>query len=567
MNDKNKTKARLIEEIGELRKEIGALKKSREVSSTKSIHNDDKRQSLKEGGAIGELPQSISEVINALKDSERKYRTLFEESKDVLYMCKPDGKLLDINLAGVELFGYDSKTEMLDISIERDLFVNFQERQFCMGALEEQGFIKDYEVVMKKKNGMHVTVLMTAIIDRDETGKIITYRGIMKDVTEWKRLEQQLFQAQKMEAVGQLAGGIAHDFNNILTAIIGYGNLLKAQMPDGHLMTYLKYMLDSADRAAKLIQDLLAFSRRQMISPRLIDLNEIVKGIKNILSRLIGNDIELSVQFTDSKLAVIADGTQIEQVIMNLATNSRDAMPDGGSLYISTELAYIDERFIKTYGYGRAGEYALITFSDTGSGMDEKTKEKIFEPFFTTKEVGKGTGLGLSMVYGIVKQHNGYVNVYSEAGNGTTFRIYLPLMSKETGEKEKSELLTLTGGKETILLAEDDFPVRKFIRVLLEGVGYTVIEAGDGEEALKAFVVHKDVINMLILDINMPKNNGREAFENMRELKPQIKALFISGYASDILHQKKIVEDGFDVISKPVSSVKLLTKVREILEK
>jgi PAS domain S-box-containing protein len=566
MDNKHKTKAGLIEEICELRKEISALKKSREVSATESIHNN-KRQSIKESGTIGELPQSISAIINALKDSERKYRTLFEESKDVLYIVKPDGKLLDINLAGVELFGYDSKAEMLDISIERDLFVNFQERQFCMRAIEDQGFIKDYEVVMKKKNGEHVTVLMTATIDRDETGKITTYRGIMKDVTEWKRLEQQLFQAQKMEAVGQLAGGIAHDFNNILTAIIGYGNLLKAQMLDGHLMTYLKYILDSADRAAKLIQDLLAFSRRQMISPRLIDLNEIVKGIENILSRLIGDDIELSVQFTDNKLAVIADGTQIEQVLMNLATNARDAMPDGGSLYISTELAYIDDRFIKTYGYGRAGEYALITFSDTGSGMDEKTKEKIFEPFFTTKEVGKGTGLGLAMVYGIVKQHNGYVNVYSEAGNGTTFRIYLPLMRKEPMEKEKSELLSLTGGKETILLAEDDFSVRKFIRELLEGVGYAVIEAGDGDEALKAFVEHKDVIKMLILDIMMPKKSGKEAFENMRELKPRVKALFISGYTSDIVHQKKIVEDGFDVISKPVSSVKLLTKVREILEK
>jgi len=567
MNDKHKTKARLIEEIGELRREIVALKKSREVSATEGVHNCNKRQSIKESGTIGELPQSISAIINALKDSERKYRTLFEESKDVLYIGKPDGKLLDINLAGVELFGYDSKAEMLDISIEEDLFVNFQERQFCMRALEDQGFIKDYEVVMKKKNGAHVTVLMTAIIDRDETGKLTTYRGIMKDVTEWKRLEQQLFQAQKMEAVGQLAGGIAHDFNNILTAIIGYGNLLKAQMPDGPLMTYLNHILDSADRAAKLIQDLLAFSRRQMISPRLINLNEIVKGIENILSRLIGDDIELSVQFTDSKLAVIADGTQIEQVLMNLATNARDAMPDGGSLYISTELAYIDDRFIKTYGYGRAGEYALITFSDTGSGMDEKTKEKIFEPFFTTKEVGKGTGLGLAMVYGIVKQHNGYVNVYSEAGNGTTFRIYLPLMRKETGKKKKAELLTLTGGKDTILLAEDDFSVRKFIRVLLEGVGYTVIEAGDGEEALNAFVEHKDVIKMLILDIMMPKKNGKEAFENIRKLKPQIKALFISGYTSDMVHQKKIVEDGFDVISKPVSSVKFLTKVREILEK
>jgi PAS domain S-box-containing protein len=566
MNDKNKTKVRLIEEIGELRKEIDALKKRRKAPASEIIHNGNIGQSIKEGGAIGELPQSISAIIGALKDSERKYRTLFEESKDVLYIGEPDGKLLDINLAGVGLFGYDSKDEMLDISIERDLFVNFQERQFCMRALEEQGFIKDYEVVMKKKSGAHVTVLMTATIDRDETGKPAAYRGIMKDVTEWKRLERQLFQAQKMEAVGQLAGGIAHDFNNILTAIIGYGNLLKAQMPDSPLMTYLNHILDSADKAAKLIQDLLAFSRRQMISPRLINLNEIVREIEIILSRLIGDDIELFVQYADS-MTVIADGTQIEQVLMNLATNARDAMPKGGSLFINTELAYIDDRFIKTYGYGRAGEYALITFSDTGSGMDEKTKEKIFEPFFTTKEVGKGTGLGLAMVYGIVKQHNGYVNVYSEPGNGTTFRIYLPLMRKETGGEKEPEPLTLTGGKETILLAEDDFPVRKFIRVLLEGVGYTVIEAGDGGEALKAFVEHKDLIKMLILDIMMPKKNGKEVFENIRELNPKVKALFISGYTSDIVHQKKIVEDGFDVISKPVSSVKLLTKVREILGK
>lgn len=567
MNDKHKTKAGLIEEIGELRKEIGALKKNRGIPATEGIHDCNKSQSIKENGAVGELPQGISAIIDALKDSEQKYRTLFEESKDVLYICSLDGKLLEINPAGVELFGYDSKAEMLDISIGRDLFVNFQERQFCMRALEEQGFIKDYEVVMKKKNGMHVTVLLTAIINRNETGKPATYQGIMKNVTEWKRLEQQLFQAQKMEAVGQLAGGIAHDFNNILTAIIGYGNLLKAQMPGGPLMKYLNHILDSADRAAKLIQDLLAFSRRQMISPKLINLNDIVKRIESILSRLIGDDIELSVQFADRKLAVIADGTQIEQVLMNLATNARDAMPDGGSLYISTELAYIDDRFIKTYGYGRAGEYALITFSDTGSGMDEKTKEKIFEPFFTTKEVGKGTGLGLAMVYGIVKQHNGYVNVYSETGNGTTFRIYLPLMRKETGGREKSELLTLTGGKETILLAEDDFSVRKFIRQLLEGVGYTVIEAGDGGEALNAFIEHKDVIKILILDIIMPKKNGKEVFENIRKLNPQVKALFISGYTSDIVRQKKIVEDGFDVISKPVSSVKLLTKVREILGK
>ena len=518
---------------------------------------------------IEQLAEEVVELrghVSNLRDSERKYRTLFEESKDVLYVCTPEGNFLDINAAGVELFGYDSKEEMININIAQDLFVNFQERNACVQIIRGNGFVKDYEAVMKRKDGTHVIVLITAVSDRDESGKIVAYRGIIKDITEWKRLEQQLFQAQKMEAVGQLAGGIAHDFNNILTAIIGYGNLLKAHLEDGLPAKYLNYILESADRAAKLIQDLLAFSRRQMISPRLVDLNTVIEGVKNILSRLIGEDIELSVQYKGI-LPVIADSTQIEQVLLNLATNARDAMAEGGSLFISTELTNIDERFIKTYGYGRAGEYALITVSDTGSGMDQKIKEKIFEPFFSTKEVGKGTGLGLSMVYGIVKQHNGYINVYSEAGRGTTFRIYLPSMREESPDEKEPDATDLKGGTETILLAEDDFPVKKYIRELLEGVGYTVIEAGDGKEVLEVFSKYKDTIKMLILDLIMPKMNGKEVFAAIRELNPQVKALFISGYSADILHQKKIVEDGYDVISKPVSSAKLLTKVREVLEK
>ena len=519
---------------------------------------------------IEQLAEEVVELrghVSDLRDSERKYRTLFEESKDVLYVCTPEGNFLDINAAGVELFGYDSKEEMININIAQDLFVNFQERNACVQIIRGNGFVKDYEAVMKRKDGTHVIVLVTAVSDCDESGKIVAYRGIIKDITEWKRLEQQLFQAQKMEAVGQLAGGIAHDFNNILTAIIGYGNLLKAHLEDGLPAKYLNYILESADRAAKLIQDLLAFSRRQMISPRLVDLNTVIESVQNILSRLIGEDIELSVQLCDGMLPVIADSTQIEQVLLNLATNARDAMSEGGSLFISTELTNIDERFIKTYGYGRAGEYALITVSDTGSGIDQKIKEKIFEPFFSTKEVGKGTGLGLSMVYGIVKQHNGYINVYSEAGRGTTFRIYLPSMREESHKEKEPDATDLKGGTETILLAEDDFPVKKYIRELLEGVGYTVIEAGDGKEVLEVFSKYKDTIKMLILDLIMPKMNGKEVFAAIRELNPQVKALFISGYSADILHQKKIVEDGYDVISKPVSSAKLLTKVREVLEK
>ena len=257
-----------------------------------------------------------------------------------------------------------------------------------------------------------------------------TLSGIIvrkKAEREKEKLHAQLLQAQKMEAVGQLSGGIAHDFNNILTAIIGYGNLLKMQVEkDATLSTYMKYILDSAERAAKLTQDLLAFSRKQMISPKPINVNEVIKGVEKILQRLISEDIELTMHLSDKDMTVMADSTQMDHVLMNFATNARDAMPEGGNLFISSDVTEIDDRFMNVYGYGATGRYAVITVSDTGVGMDEQTKEKIFEPFFTTKEVGKGTGLGLAMVYGIVKQHNGFINVYSEPGKGSTSRSIYP---------------------------------------------------------------------------------------------------------------------------------------------
>jgi PAS domain S-box-containing protein len=385
---------------------------------------------------------------------------------------------------------------------------------------------------------------------------------------EKEKLHDQLLQAQKMEAVGQLSGGIAHDFNNILTAIIGYGNLLKMEIEkDSTLSTYMKYILDSAERAANLTQDLLAFSRKQMISPKPINVNEVIKGVEKILLRLIGADIELSIHLLDKDLTVMADSTQMEHVLMNLATNARDAMPEGGNLLISSDFSEIDERFINMYGYGEKGKYAVITVSDTGVGIDEQTKDKIFEPFFTTKEVGKGTGLGLAMVYGIVKQHDGFINVYSEQGKGTTFKIYLPLIHAKITETKEIELPISKGGIETILIAEDDAMVRKFMREVLEGAGYTVIEAKDGEDAIDVFIENKDRIQLLILDVIMPKKNGKEVYETLKESSPHIKALFISGYSADILHKKGIISEGPEVILKPVSSDNLLRKIRDLLDK
>jgi PAS domain S-box-containing protein len=507
-------------------------------------------------------------VEEALIESEQNYRALFEESKDVIYMSTPEGKFLDINSAGIELFGYPSKEEILRIDITNDLYANPDDREKFQQVLARQGYVKDYEVVFKRKDGEHIIVLLTSTAVLDEKARIIAYRGIMKDITERKRLEQQLLQAQKMEAIGQLAGGIAHDFNNILTAIIGFGTLLKIETSkDDLLRSYVTQILTSAERAANLTQALLAFSRRQIISPRPMNLNEIIQGVERLLSRLIGEDIELSTFLTDKELTVMADSGQIETVLMNLATNARDAMPDGGSLIIKTELTEINHEFIKAYGYGRPGFYALISVEDTGHGMDEKTKERIFEPFFTTKEVGKGTGLGLSMVYGIIQQHDGYINVYSEPGKGSTFKIYLPLIKSKVEEAELVVHPVLKRGTETVIVAEDDSQVRELIKEVLEGFGYKVMEAADGEDALKVFNENKDRIQLLILDVVMPKKNGKEVYDEIRKVRPDIKAIFTSGYNVDIIHQKGILEEGSDFISKPISPEELLRKVREILDK
>jgi two-component system cell cycle sensor histidine kinase/response regulator CckA len=504
----------------------------------------------------------------ALQESEQNYRSLFEESKDVVYISTPEGKFLDINPAGVELFGYSSKEEILQINITRDLYANPGDREYFQQILTKQGYAKDYEVVFKRKDGEQLIVLLTTTAVHGENGNTIAYRGIIKDITKWKRLEQQFLQAQKMEAIGQLAGGVAHDFNNILTAIIGYGSLLKIETSEDDLLrSYVIQILNSAERAANLTKALLAFSRRQIIRPKPVNLNEIITVLEKLLSRIIGEDIELSTALIDKDLTVMADSIQLEQVLMNLVTNARDAMPDGGSLTITTEFAVLDNEFIKAHGFGRPGMYALISVEDTGQGMDEKTKERIFEPFFTTKEVGKGTGLGLAMVYGIIKQHDGYINVYSEPVKGTTFKIYLPLIKSKVEEVKLADLPIIKGGIETILVAEDDAQVRELTKEVLEGFGYKVMEATDGDDATKIFNENKDKIQLLFLDVIMPKKNGKEVYDEIKKVRPDIKAIFTSGYDADIIHKKGILEEGLDFITKPILPDELLRMVREVLDK
>lgn len=426
--------------------------------------------------------------------------------------------------------------------------------------------ISDAEAVFISKSGKKTPYYFTGqTIQIDEKPCLI---GMGIDITEQKKLQEQLRQAQKMEAIGHLAGGVAHDFNNILSAIVGYAHLTLMKLKDDDpLRMNIEHILTASDKAANLTQSLLAFSRKQLIVPKPVNINNIVFNIIKILDRIIGEDIEFKVNTYVNDLIVKVDKGQIEHVLMNLATNARDAMPDGGALTITTEEVSVDEKFIQMHQEGEIGKYAVVTVADTGMGMNEKTRENIFEPFFTTKEVGKGTGLGLAMVYGTIKQHNGFINVYSEPGKGTTFRIYLPLAESGVEYTKKNEADTVASGNEKILLIEDDQAVRKSIKAVLEELGYNVIEAADGDQASTLFRKNKDSVHLVISDVIMPRQSGKEVYDELKKIRPDIKILFVSGHSADILTKKGIMGEEINFISKPINPEVFLRKIREVLDK
>jgi PAS domain S-box-containing protein len=390
---------------------------------------------------------------------------------------------------------------------------------------------------------------------------------IFNDLTEQKKLETQYLHAQKMESIGTMAGGVAHDFNNILTAIMGFGQLALKNAEEGTpLRRHIKGILEAADRGANLTRELLLFSRKQKGALETTDLNNLLTKTEQFLLHILGEDISLELLPCGSPLLVLADSNQLEQVLMNLAVNARDAMPQGGKLILKAEQAVLDKEFIAAHGFGKPGEYALLTASDTGTGMDRETMQRIFEPFFTTKDVGKGTGLGLSVVYGIVKDHNGCVTVESEPGQGATFSIYLPLTETVPKEIPITDKQLFAGGTETILLAEDNDLVRQLVTTLLSAAGYTIIEAVDGEEAVKKFKENADSIQLLLFDLIMPKMNGKEAADAIQRLNPGIKIIFTSGYSPEIAQMKASLVNGFHLIQKPVSPQELMKKVRGVLD-
>ncbi|MEK6673012.1 MAG: PAS domain S-box protein [Nitrospirota bacterium] len=539
-------------------------------------------------GLISSVADQLGSVLerkmaeDALRGSEERFRQMAENISEVFWVASPDMERFEyISPAYEDIYGspcnelYEHPDKWLETVYPPDsdsAVKAFSPLRLNSGSI-------DVEYRITRPDGSIRWIRSRGFPVRDRTGSIHRIVGISGDITEQKKLEEQLRHAVKMEAVGQLAGGIAHDFNNILTAIIGYASVMGMRLTAGDpLKVYIDRILSASERAAALTQGLLAFSRKQIISPKQIDLNNIIGIVERLLQRVIGEDIEFKSVLTDKELVIVADVGQIEQVLMNLATNARDAMPDGGQLTVKTGLIELDSEFIKTHGYGGQGMYALLSVSDTGAGMDEATREKIFEPFFTTKEVGKGTGLGMSIVYGVVKQHNGFINVYSEPGKGTTFRIYLPLyipgadpdvvgsaMSRVAEEECEKPV---QGGTETVLMGEDDPNVRSVVKEVLERYGYKVIEAVDGDDAIAKFFEHEHMedVRLLLLDVVMPKKNGKEVYEEIKKFVPCIKVLFTSGYTANVIHKKGVLDEGLIFISKPVAPNELLRKVREVLD-
>ncbi len=508
----------------------------------------------------------IKRSEQALRRSEARYRSLVQSSVYGIYRSSLEGRFLDVNPAIVTMLGYESAEQVLLLDPERDVFEQADEHARLNDEFRRTGRLDGVEVKWKRKDGSVITVRISgrAVSSADEPADVL--EAIAEDVTDRRVLEDQFRQAQKMEAVGRLAGGVAHDFNNLLMVISGYAEVILNQVEStSSLYEKGKAIQLAADRATTLTRQLLAFSRKQLLELKVVDVNAIVQDMERLLSPLIGENIELVTLLCVQAAHTRADAGQLEQVIMNLVVNAKDAMPDGGKLTIRTEQVTVDEHHRRGQHFIRPGHYVTLSVSDTGMGMDRETQSRIFEPFFTTKEKGKGTGLGLSTVYGIVKQSGGYVMVQSEAGRGSTFQIYLPLVDGVSEPKSVSAPDPTHGGSETILLVEDEESVRQLVRDTLSAKGYQVIDAENGEAGLATAGGHSGKIDLVITDVVMPGMGGREMVKQLVETRPRMKVLYLSGYTEDAIMSDGSIEQGTAFLQKPFTLQSLSRKVREIL--
>lgn len=506
-------------------------------------------------------------AAQAVRQSEEKYRRLVHEAPIGVTLSSLLGRFIVVNPRFVSMLGHHSEEAVLALQ-PREVYASEEQRQALLARFQERGRIKREEIQLMRKDGTLITTQFTGrLVTDDGTGEQYV-EATWEDVTEQRRVERQFQQAQKMEAVGQLAGGIAHDFNNLLTIIISSSDLLLADgAANGTARADIEAIRTAGKSAATLTRQLLAFSRKQVLQPRVMQMNDLLSGTGKLLDRLIGENIELITVLAPDAGTVKVDPGQIEQVIVNLAVNARDAMPNGGRLTIESKNIEFSEDLKEHKVLYPAGKYVSLTVSDTGIGMDSETQSRVFEPFFTTKEPGEGTGLGLATVYGIVRQSGGFISVYSEPGQGTSFKIYFPRVDPITSLAEEApRALKPLGGHETILVVEDAPAVRGIIRQVLTRLGYQVLEAHDGESAIALSAKHTGTIDLLLTDVIMPRMGGRVLADQIAKQRPGIRVLYVSGYTDDAIVRHGVLEPGVNYLEKPFTPDTLAKKVRGVLE-
>ncbi|QTA79573.1 Two component system sensor response regulator/histidine kinase, PAS domain-containing [Desulfonema limicola] len=522
---------------------------------------------------VNQLKRKLSE--EALRKSEELQRAMIAASPLAIIGLDPDGLVQSWNKSAQNMFGWNEKEvlgKFLPIVPENQ----YEAFTSLRNSVMEGDAISQVELMRQRRDGSLIEISLSAAPIYDKNGRAAAIISVIQDITERRqsekerdKLQSQLFQAQKMESVGRLAGGVAHDYNNMLSVILGYTEMALAKLEPGHQLSYdLKEIMAAAQRSADITRQLLAFSRQQTIAPRVLYLNQAIADMLNMLRRLIGEDIDLAWHPLESLLPVYMDPSQVDQILVNLCVNARDAIADVGNITIETGIKTFDQAYCAENAGFVPGTFVLLSVSDDGCGMDRDTREHIFEPFFTTKKPGRGTGLGLAMVYGIVRQNKGFINIYTEPDQGTAFRIYLPPHKDLTEQVQDTKpAVPDRCGNETIMVVEDEQTILKMTRMMLERLGYKVLTAGSPGKAISLAGKYPGNINMLITDVVMPDMNGRELSEQLQSLYPDIKILFMSGYTANVIAHRGVLEKGVNFIQKPFSINDLASRVREVLDK